>query len=71
MIYLTNQAKVFAIVKFGKGYYYSILDEINSFLTVLSTEFYILRFNKMQFGLNVAEDICRHKLHTVFNNLDI
>ena len=62
---------MFTIVEFSKGYYQIEIYDASSFLTTFNTPFGRYVITRMSFGLSVARDVFQHKLHTVFNNLNL
>ena len=61
---------MFTIVDFSKWYYHIEFKEASSFPTTFKNPFGRFRFTRMPLRLNVAEDVIKCNLDSVFSNLD-
>ena len=62
-------AKYFSILDARSGYWNISLDEESSLLTTFNTPFGRYRYNRLPFGLNIAQDVYQKKVDETFGDI--
>ena len=68
--HLLADACIMTVCNCKKGYWHQKLDEASSFLTTFNTDIGRFRYTVMSFGITVAGDVFKHKLHQCFGKTD-